>query len=145
MEEGAGPLPILMGGGASQSSLRGGIVMPPVAVANAPGIPGAPPRNRSASAATRGPSQDAIVDKFVSEYLANDLMKMGPQDGLIEDPAHNWVLGGEGTDLMLIDARSVCLSNLRQRCPTRATREFGSILRLAIQRTPGRSRVRRGR
>jgi hypothetical protein len=110
MEEGAGPLPILMGGGASQSSLRGGIVMPPVAVTNAPGIPGAPPRNRAAAppmgAGRRGLSQDAIIDKFVNDYLANDLMKMGPVDGVVEDGAHNWVLGGEGTDVVLIDARA---------------------------------------
>ena len=108
MEEGAGPLPILMGGGASQSSLRGGIVMPPVAARNAPGIPGAPPRSRTAppmGAGRRGPSQDGIVDKFVAEYLASDLMKMAPEDGVVEDGAHNWVLGGEGTDVVLIDAR----------------------------------------
>jgi hypothetical protein len=108
MEEGAGPLPILMGGGASQSSLRGGIVMPPVIARNAPGIPGAPPKNRTdaAAAVRRGTSQDAIIDHFVSEYLATDLMKMGPLDGLVEDSAHNWVLGGEATDVILIDSRS---------------------------------------
>lgn len=113
MEEGAGPLPILMAGGASQSSLRGGIAMPPVAIANAPGIPGAPPRARTAPPAGAGgrrgpggPSPDAILDKFVSDYLAADLMKMGPLDGLIEDPAHNWVLGGDSTAIILIDARS---------------------------------------
>jgi hypothetical protein len=97
-----------MGGGASQSSLRGGIVMPPVAVRNAPGIPGAPPRSRVAAQegrGRRGQSEDAIVDKFVAEYLARDLMKMGPVDGVVEDGAHNWVLGGEGTDVVLIDAR----------------------------------------
>lgn len=106
MEEGAGPIPILMGGGASQSSLRGGIVMPPVAVQNAPGIPGAPPRSRaSATPERRGNSEDAIVDKFVAEYLADDLMKMGPVDGVLEDGAHNWVLGDDGTDTVLIDAR----------------------------------------
>ena len=104
MEEGAGPLPILMGGGASQSSLRGGIAAPAAAV-NAPGVPGAPPRDRTATAGGRGPSQDAMVDKFVSEYLAGDLMKMGPLDGLIEDGAHNWVLGGVATDVILVDAR----------------------------------------
>lgn len=111
MEEGAGPVPILMGGGASQSSLRGGIVMPPVPVQNAPGIPGAPPRSRTAtpmgaSAGRRGPSQDAILDKFVADYLANDLMKLGPVDGLVGDAAHNWVLAGDGTDVVLIDARA---------------------------------------
>jgi hypothetical protein len=109
MEEGAGPLPILMGGGASQSSLRGGIVMPPVAVRNAPGIPGAPPRARTApapGAGRRGSSEDAFVDKFVAEYLANDLMKLGPEDGVVEDGAHNWVLGGDAADVVLIDARA---------------------------------------
>ncbi len=106
MENGAGPLPILMGGGASQSSLRGGIVMPPVAATNAPGIPGAPPRTRTAPAAPRGPSADAILDKFIADYLASELMKMGPLDGLIEDPTHNWVLGGSTTGTILIDARS---------------------------------------
>jgi hypothetical protein len=106
MENGAGPLPILMGGGASQSSLRGGIVMPPIAVANAPGIPGAPPRSRTAAAPNRGPSADAILNKFIADYLATVLMKMGPLDGLVEDPSHNWVLGGNTTDVILIDARS---------------------------------------
>lgn len=105
MEEGAGPVPILMGGAASQSSLRGGIVMPPVAAANVPGIPGAPPRARAA-AAGGGLSADAILDKFIRETLAGDLMKMGPLDGLVEDSAHNWVLGGEKTDMILIDARA---------------------------------------
>jgi hypothetical protein len=107
MEEGAGPLPILMAGGASQSSLRGGIVMPPVAVQNAPGIPGAPPRSlASTTPERRGNSEDAIVDRFVAEYLTNDLMKMSPEDGVVEDGAHNWVLAGEGTDAVLIDARA---------------------------------------
>jgi Family of unknown function (DUF6298) len=107
MEEGAGPLPILMAGGASQSSLRGGIVMSPVAVQNAPGIPGAPPRSRvSTTPERRENSEDKIVDKFVAENLANDLMRMGPEDGVVEDGAHNWVLGGDTTDALLIDARA---------------------------------------
>lgn len=33
-------------------------------------------------------------------------MKMGPVAGLIDDAAHNWVLGGDRTDALLIDARS---------------------------------------
>jgi hypothetical protein len=105
MEEGAGPVPILMGGGASQSSLRGGIVMPPTAAQNAPGIPGAPPRNRTATPERRGNSEDANLDKFVAEHLASDLMKMEPRDGLLADPARNWALAGDGTDVVLIDAR----------------------------------------
>jgi hypothetical protein len=85
MESGAGPLPILMGGGAAQSSLRGG------------GGPGA----RSA-----GPNQDPIIDKFVHDYLADDLMKMNPVDGWVAEPAANWVLADDKADVVLIDARS---------------------------------------
>jgi hypothetical protein len=118
MEDGAGPVPILMGGAASQSSLRGGIVMPPAPVANAPGIPGAPPRNRSAEVPVRrGNSEDAIVDKFIADYLANDLMKMGPEDGLVEDGIHNWVLGGATTDVLLVDARSGASFTLAKALP----------------------------
>jgi hypothetical protein len=107
MEEGAGPLPILMSGGASQSSLRGGIVMPPATVSNAPGVPGAAPRDRAdaAVAGRRGVSQDTIIDRFVNEYLPTDLMKMVPLDGIVEDHTHNWVLGTEATDVILIDSR----------------------------------------
>ena len=107
MEEGAGPVPILMAGGASQSSLRGGIVMSSVALQNAPGVPGAPPRSRVlAKPERRENSEDAIVDKFIAENLANDLMKMGPEDGVVEDSAHNWVLGGDTADALLINARA---------------------------------------
>jgi hypothetical protein len=117
MEEGAGPLPVLMGGGASQSSLRGGIAPPAIPVANAPGIPVAPPRVRTAPpAGPRGPSPDAIIDKFVADYLAHDLMKMGPLDG-IADPAHDWVLAGEGTDAVLIDSRSGTSITLQKALP----------------------------
>jgi hypothetical protein len=105
-ENGAWPMPILMGGGASQSSLRGGIVMPPVASTNAPGIPGAPPRARIATGAGGGPSADAIIDKFIRDCLAADPMKMGPLDGQVDDSAHNWVLGGEATEAVLVDARA---------------------------------------
>jgi hypothetical protein len=118
MEEGAGPLPILMGGGASQSSLRGGIAPPAAPVANAPGIPGAPPRARTGPPpGPRGPSPDAIIDKFVADYLAHDLMKMGPLDGIVVDPAHNWVLGGEATDAVLIDSRSGSTIGLAKALP----------------------------
>ena len=84
MESGAGPLPILMSGGAAQSALRGG------------GGPGA----------RGGPNQDPIIDKFVRDYLADDLMKMNPVDGWVADPAANWVLADDRADVVLIDARS---------------------------------------
>jgi hypothetical protein len=89
MENGAGPLPILMGGGVSQSSNR----------------------TPSENGAT-GLSTDAIIDKFIHEYLAEDLMKMKPLDGAVADPAHNWVLAGKTTDAVLIYSRAGAAINL---------------------------------
>jgi hypothetical protein len=81
MESGAGPLPILMGGGAAQSSLRGG------------GGPGA---------RIGGANQDPIIDKFVHDYLADDLMKMNPVDGWVANPERTWVLAGGAAEPVLI-------------------------------------------
>ena len=72
-----------MGGGASQSSLLG----------HTPVREGGPP-------------SEAIIDEFVHSYLAKDLMKMGPSDGLVADSAQNWVLAGDTTDAVLIYSRS---------------------------------------
>jgi hypothetical protein len=83
MENGAGPLPILMGGGVSQSSTR------TVSEGGAAGL-----------------STDAIMDKFIHEYLAEDLMKMKPRDGVVADPEHNWVLASKTTDTALIYSRA---------------------------------------
>jgi hypothetical protein len=82
MENGAGPLPVLMAGGASQSSLR------------------APIERRDAALST-----DAIIDKFVRDQLADDLMKLEPVDGIVSDSANNWVLADEATDTVLIYSR----------------------------------------
>ena len=79
--------------------------MPPVAPRNAPGIPGAPPRSRRVEEPSQGPSADAILDKFIAQYLSSDLVKMEPEDGLTADGAHNWVLAGSLTGTILIDAR----------------------------------------
>jgi hypothetical protein len=109
MENGVGPIPILMAGAASQSSLRGGIAIPRPATQNTLDVGRLPLRNRAAPplpAERRGAQQEAIVNKFIAEHLTADLMKMGPVDGLVEDSAHNWVLAGEGTDAVLIDARA---------------------------------------
>jgi hypothetical protein len=108
MENGVGPVPILMAGAASQSSLRGGIVMPRTVPPNPTGIASPPPRNLAAPPSPverRGVQADAIIEKFLAEYLANDLVKMRPMDGIVEDGEHNWELGGDGTDVLLIDAR----------------------------------------
>ena len=83
MENGAGPLPILMGGGVSQSSTR------------------TVPESSAASLST-----DAIIDKFIHEYLAEDLIKMKPLDGAVADPEHNWVLAGKTTGTVLIYSRA---------------------------------------
>lgn len=79
MENGAGPLPVLMGGASSPSSLR------------------SMEEGRDKSLST-----DSIIDKFVQSNLSTDLMKMHPVDGLVADPAHNWVLAGETTDAILL-------------------------------------------
>jgi hypothetical protein len=115
MENGAGPVPILMAGAASQSSLRGGIVMPSAVPPNPTGIASPPPRNLASGpsqAERRGGQQDAMLDKFIAQHLAADLMKMGPVDGLVEDGAHNWVLADQGTGIILIDARAASTLNL---------------------------------
>jgi hypothetical protein len=109
MENGAGPMPILMAGAASQSSLRGGIVMPSAIPPNPTGIASPPPRNLASGPSVserRGGQQDAIVDRFIGEHVAADLMKMGPVDALVDDGAHNWVLADEGRHVVLIDARA---------------------------------------
>jgi hypothetical protein len=82
MENGAGPIPILMGGAASESSLQ------------------AIPDNPDPALST-----DAMLNSFVRRYLADDLMKMTPVDGWVENPAENWVLAGNATDATLIYSR----------------------------------------
>ncbi|HKO20017.1 MAG TPA: DUF6298 domain-containing protein [Acidobacteriaceae bacterium] len=109
MENGVGPVPILMAGAASQSSLRGGITLPRAVPPNPTGTASRPPRNQAAPPSQldrRGAQADAILDKFIADHLAADLMKMSPVDGLLEDGAHNWVLAGSTTDALLIDARA---------------------------------------
>jgi hypothetical protein len=81
-DQGAGPIPILMGGGIAQSGARAGA-------------------ENHADELSTGP----VIDKFVHDYLAKDLMKMHPVDGLVSDPTHNWLLAGETTDAILIYSR----------------------------------------
>jgi hypothetical protein len=81
LENGAGPLPILMAGGVSLSAARGNLPARGAAVSN-----------------------DGIIDRFIHDYLANDLMKMTPVDGVVAEPQRNWVLGGDTA--ILIYSRS---------------------------------------
>jgi hypothetical protein len=72
MENGAGPIPIMMAGGTSQSSTR------------------TVSQNEDASLST-----DVIIDKFIHENLAEDLIRMKPADGIVADAEHSWVLAAE--------------------------------------------------
>ena len=102
MEEGAGPIPILMGGAASQSALVGG--RPPVP-ATPQQVASAMYPTRSATAVPAGPrgnAQDRVIDQFVRTYLARDLMKMSPKDGWVAAPDRTWVLAGSAAEPVLI-------------------------------------------
>ena len=95
-DNGAGPIPILMGGGIAQR--------------------GAPAPNRDDL------STNQVIDKFVRDYLSDDLMKMHPVDGLVSDPAENWVLAGDATDAVLIYSRSPSAITLTRTLPHRTYR-----------------------
>jgi hypothetical protein len=81
-ENGAGPIPILMAGGIPQGQTRTG------------------PENRNQELST-----DKVIDKLVHDYLAEDLMKMHPVDGIVSDPTHNWMLASDTTDAILLYSR----------------------------------------
>jgi hypothetical protein len=82
-ENGAGPIPVFMGGGIAQGGARPG------------------PDSGGSELST-----DAIIDKLVAAYLAGDLMRMHPVDGLTSDADRNWVLAGDTTDAILIYSRA---------------------------------------
>jgi hypothetical protein len=100
MEEGAGPIPILMAGAASQSALQSRPIAPtPTVTERASAM--YPQRTRP----TEEPNQvtpEKIIDEFVHTYLAAELMKMSPKDGLVGAPEHTWVLAGGLADPVLI-------------------------------------------
>ena len=101
MENGAGPIPILMGGATSQSFTR------TVAPNEDPAI-----------------STDAIIDKFIHDNLAEDLLKMKPADGFVADPQNNWILAEnpqpaseQTTNTILIYSRTGPAINLTKSLP----------------------------
>jgi hypothetical protein len=105
MENGAGPIPLLMGGAASQSALVGGRPPVPPPTASRPG----PDPNSAAqrtSTTPRGQSdqqrQDRTIESFVRTYLSADLMNMSPKDGWTAAPDRTWTLAGEVKDPVLI-------------------------------------------
>jgi hypothetical protein len=102
MENGAGPIPILMGGAASQSGLVGGRAPAPRPSTEQTASAMYPARPTAATTQTGVPSADQIMEDFVRRFLAGDLMKMSPQDGWTSAPEHTWVLAGAGSGPVLI-------------------------------------------
>ena len=114
MEEGAGPIPLLMGGAASQSALVGGRppALPPTnaaeALAAAQGLRDqrvAEAAGAKAAAVSAKPSaaeQDRVIEAFVQKYLAADLMRMSPQDGWVTAPERTWVLAGGAREPVVV-------------------------------------------
>jgi hypothetical protein len=101
MEEGAGPIPILMAGAASQSALVGG--RPPVpATPQQAASAMYPLRSATTPPVPNRPNADRIMEQFVHTYLATDLMKMSPKDGWVAAPERTWVLAGDATSRVLI-------------------------------------------
>lgn len=102
MEEGAGPIPILMAGAASQSALIGGRPPGPLPTAQQSATAMYPLRTALASPVSNPVTPDRIVEQFVHTYLAKYLMKMSPKDGWVAVPERTWVLAGGAEDPVLI-------------------------------------------
>ncbi|MDR3724766.1 MAG: DUF6298 domain-containing protein [Terracidiphilus sp.] len=97
MESGAGPIPILMAGAASQSALVGRApTRPPTEKELASSMFPA----RPVSAQVPGPvsNDDKIVANFIAAHLALSLMKMEPKDGWVSAPETTWVLAGKAEE-----------------------------------------------
>lgn len=76
---GAGPIPILMAGGAQALT-----------------------RNPAAGQSQGEQPDHTRLDTFVRERLSSILMKMSPLDGLLEDAADNWCLADARGDVVLV-------------------------------------------
>jgi hypothetical protein len=101
MEEGVGPVPILMAGAASESGLKTQApTPPPTALENATAM--YPQQVPSRQVPAPMSNSDSIIDRFVQTYLATELMKMSPKDGWVAAPEHTWVLAGDRADPVLI-------------------------------------------
>jgi hypothetical protein len=105
MENGAGPIPLLMGGAASQSALVGGRPpVPPPAVSRLGSDPNSAMQRTTTSPRGQGDQQreDHTIESFVRTYLSADLMNMSPKDGWTTAPDRTWTLAGEAKDPVLI-------------------------------------------
>jgi hypothetical protein len=119
MEDGAGPIPILMAGAASESALRTQAATPPptalelaTAMYPQPASGRLPPGQSSNS--------DVLIAGFVHTYLATSLMKMYPKDGWVAAPEHTWVLAGNAGDPVLVYSLSGADITLEKRLPGKA-------------------------
>jgi hypothetical protein len=101
MEEGAGPIPVLMGGGASESALRGGRPPAPIPTSEQSASAMYPLRTTPAPP-TSNFNVERNVAGFVQSYLANSLMNMSPIDGWVAAPERTWVLAGGTGEPVLI-------------------------------------------
>ena len=100
MEDGAGPIPILMAGAASQSALTSRPpAPPPTAQESATAMY---PQRTATPLAPNQLNPDRIIEQFVHTYLAKDLMKMSPKDGWAATPERTWVLAGGAGNPVLI-------------------------------------------
>jgi Family of unknown function (DUF6298)/Putative collagen-binding domain of a collagenase len=105
MENGAGPIPLLMGGAASQSALVGGRppILAPTASRQGPGTSSASQRTAtSLPAQIDQQKQDRTLESFIRTYLSVNLMNMSPKDGWTTAPERTWTLAGEVKDPILI-------------------------------------------
>jgi hypothetical protein len=101
MENGAGPIPILMAGAASQSGLQSRPpTTPPTALENATAM--YPQRPTTSQVPGPVSHADLIVGRFVRTYLASALMNMSPKDGWVTAAEHTWVLAGGADDPVLV-------------------------------------------
>lgn len=100
MEAGAGPIPILMAGAASESGLR---LMPPAPIPTPEQNASAmyPQRTSMTSTVVQSNSERTVL-RFIQTYLSNSLMNMSPKDGWTAAPEHTWVLAGGARDPVLI-------------------------------------------
>jgi Family of unknown function (DUF6298)/Putative collagen-binding domain of a collagenase len=116
MEEGTGPIPILMAGAASQSALQSRPIAPaPSAVESASAMY---PQRTLPLEGSNSLSPDKMIDRFVHTYLETELMKMSPKDGWVSAPEHTWVLAGSQADPVLIYSLSGDNISLTSALPT---------------------------
>lgn len=100
MESGAGPIPILMGGGASPSGLQSRPPAPAPSATQA--ASGMYPNPSHAPEGHAGVDLERELARFITEQLAKELPRMRPVDGWLKQGEQNWVLAGGTSDPVLV-------------------------------------------